>query len=197
MHLAVHQLTFAYRHRVLFDGLTFGVRAGEILLLSGANGTGKSTLLAILAGLLMQQKGSVDYADDVIPEYLPAEANGLFERLDGADNLRFWQALKGRDVPSKDALKFWGLDHSYLLMKFPVEKYSTGMKRRLALTRLTMSTAKVWLLDEPVYGLDAQAVELFRGALREHCQDGGCAVMVSHDLSAFDGLPVQHLRLGA
>lgn len=205
--LHIRELSFGFRHRPLFSDLTLCVDRGELVHLVGPNGAGKSTCMAVIAGLLAAGKGTVEYtpqgqnpASDrrLYLEYLPAEANGLYVKMSARDNLRFWASLRGihlSDQALLDALSTWGLDHPLLIDRFPVEKYSTGMKRRLALTRLTLSPAPCWLLDEPVYGLDTTAMEVFRRALTFHLERGGMAIVISHDLSALMGLSPRTVRL--
>src|SRR5690606_18063088 len=117
-------------------------------------------------------------------EYLPAEANGLYLRMSAIQNLSFWAALRSVR-PTLDrvhaALAVWGLDKPLLRDNFAVEKFSTGMKRRLALARLELSPAPCWLLDEPFYGLDQDAAAIFRSRLQAHLKRGGSALIVSHD----------------
>ncbi|TWW09984.1 hypothetical protein E3A20_08890 [Planctomyces bekefii] len=131
-------------------------------------------------------------------EYLPAEANGLYLKMDAMQNLSYWDALRGHDdniERIRKALARWNLDHPLLRDRFPVEKFSTGMKRRLALARLDLANASGWLLDEPVYGLDAEAIVAFREQLSEHLKRGGLALIISHDLKAIEGLPCRSFQL--
>jgi heme exporter protein A len=124
-------------------------------------------------------------------DYLPAEANGLHLKLDATANLRFWAALRGvtlTDEMATIALGRVALDHPLLRQRFPVEKYSTGMKRRLALARLALSPAPCWILDEPVSGLDTSGIALFRELVGDHLRRGGLALVVSHDVLALEGI---------
>jgi heme exporter protein A len=205
--LHIRELSFGFRHRQLFSDLTLRVERGELVHLVGPNGAGKSTCMAVIAGLLAADKGTVEFSVEghspvadrrVFLEYLPAEANGLYIKMSARDNLRFWASLRGLHLTDQrllDALATWGLNHPLLIDRFPVEKYSTGMKRRLALTRLTLSPAPCWLLDEPVYGLDTAAMDVFRQALKAHLDLGGMALVISHDLSALTGLSPRTVRL--
>jgi heme exporter protein A len=165
--------------------------------------------MSIVAGLLHADAGSIDFfpggretaaADDrrQYMEYLPAEANGLYLKMDATHNLLFWSALRGESVALEavfKALERWNLNHALLRDNFPVEKFSTGMKRRLALARLALSPAPLWLLDEPLYGLDTQATGVFQDLLSEHLTAGGMALLVSHDLKPIEGLITRTLAL--
>jgi heme exporter protein A len=194
--LKVTGLSFAFQNRALFRDVNFSVRKGEFLHLKGPNGAGKTTLLSVLAGLLAPSTGSVSYAPDggsneaddrrTWIEYLPAEANGLWMRMDALANLRFWTQLRGLGLSDDDlrsALREWDLDHAWLRFGFPVEKFSTGMKRRLALTRVGLAARPCWLLDEPLYGLDDKAIDAFRTMIRNHLASGGHGVIISHDMA--------------
>ena len=204
--LAITNLSFGFRHRRLFDALSLTAEAGELLHIAGPNGAGKSTFMAVVAGLLAPERGEVDYklngtsVEDrrCYLEYLPAEANGLYLKMSAVQNLQFWSRLRGRDL-SVDAvcaaLEPWNLNHPFLRDGFPVEKFSTGMKRRLALARLDLSPAPCWLLDEPVYGLDAEAMMVFHQRLAAHLKKGGTAVVISHDLQPLAGLITRTVSL--
>lgn len=209
--LKVQNVSFGFRHRPLLRDVSLTLAAGELLHLTGPNGAGKSTFMSIVAGLLTPEKGTIEFfpgseasaaVDDRrrFQEYLPAEANGLYVKMDAMQNLLFWTQLRGlkNNLPAVHAeLARWNLDHPLLRDGFPVEKFSTGMKRRLALARLALSPSPLWLLDEPVYGLDAQAVGIFRKLLGDHLAKGGLALLISHDLAAVEGLKLRSLALGA
>mgnify|MGYP006228985009 CR=1 FL=1 len=197
--LVVDQLTFGFRNRPLFKNVSFKVEPSKCLQLAGPNGVGKSTMMSILAGLIKASEGTIEFETDGKPEkdrrefveYLPAEANGLYMKMDALSNLTFWAKLRGADASDQDltdALERWDLNHPFLRDGFPVEKFSTGMKRRLALARMSLSNAPCWLLDEPLYGLDAKAVSAARELIQNHITKGGMAVVISHDLVPFEGL---------
>ena len=200
--LVVKNLAYSFGYRKLFFDVSCRLEAGEIVHLVGGNGAGKSTFLELVAGLRSIQEGTVDFVVEAQAgsnlSYLPAEANSLFPKLDATDNLKFWLGLKGVEVsPSK--LKFemkrWGLGHQILQKNFPVGQFSTGMKRRLALLLLCLENSICWLLDEPIYGLDAKGIELFKNALSSHCAMGGGAIVISHDPIAFAGKAPKVLEL--
>lgn len=209
--LRTSQLSFGFRHRPLFQDVSLTVGRGELVHLAGPNGAGKSTFMSVVAGLLTPDKGEVAYfpqggghpaASDrrQYSEYLPAEANGLHLKMDAVSNLHFWTALRGGVASAsaiEAALAHWNLDHPLLRHDFAVEKFSTGMKRRLALARLSLSPVPLWLLDEPVYGLDTQAMGVFSKLLHTHLERGGLALVISHDLKPLDGLITRTVELGS
>lgn len=208
--LTVTNLSFAYRHRRLIDGMDLRVQRSELVHVVGPNGAGKSTLLAILAGLLRPDAGTIEFMPGGLAskvasdrrqylEYLPAESNALYLKMDAMQNLLFWAQLRGIAITEAqiiDALRRWQLDHPLLRQGFPVEKFSTGMKRRLALARLEISSAPCWLLDEPVYGLDAAATATFTQMVANHLAKGGSGLVVSHETKPIEPLVTSSLVLG-
>lgn len=196
--LKVKDLNFGFRFRPILKGVSFDLKEGEILHITGQNGCGKSTLMSILAGLMREQSGSITFTGESKEkspdrrhylEYLPAEANGLYGKMDAVHNLQFWLHLRGQKPKEQeilDELALWELDHPLICKNFPVERFSTGMKRRLALARVHMSKAPVWLLDEPLYGLDTKGIEQFQTILKEHLEANGSALVVSHDTAPLE-----------
>lgn len=205
--LKIQNLEFRYQFRRILQDVSFAADAGEIVHIVGPNGAGKTTLMTILAGLRREHGGSIEYhrggtvAEDrrEFIEYLPAEANALYGKMDAITNLRFWQGLrgiKGSDETIIKELELWDLDHPLVRQNFPVERFSTGMKRRLALARVHLSETPCWLLDEPLYGLDTRGIQTFQRMLEEHLQKGGQAWIVSHDTAPLSIFKLRTLDLG-
>ena len=197
MVLAAKNLAFSYPFKPIFKGLSFSLPPSSLLQLEGPNGAGKTTLVKIIAGLLAPQQGQITYHGSKdfrqYLEYLPSEGNGHFGDLDALSNLRFWLKLRGREASDEallGELEKWGLAHRAASEGFLVGRFSTGMKRRLALSRVVLSGTRIWLLDEPLYGLDEESVKVFKEALRVHLTGGGSVIMVSHDKAAFEGFEV-------
>ena len=170
--------------RLVFRDLDFTVAAGGALVLVGPNGSGKSTLLRLLAGLLRPAAGRVTWNGEDALNDLPAHAtrvayvghlDAVKLALTAAENLRFAARLAGGQVA--DALTAVGLDG---LADLPARMLSAGQGRRLALARLALSAAPLWLLDEPTLGLDAAAVERFGALLAGHRARGGLVVAATH-----------------
>jgi heme exporter protein A len=204
--LSVESVGFGFQHLPLFENVSFKIAAGEVFHLTGGNGAGKSTFLSLIAGYRRPTSGDIRYfdngreADDrrAYIEFLPAEANGLYGRMDALSNILFWTRLRGLNLSREEvfaSLKEWGLGHPLTREHFPVEKFSTGMKRRLALVRVLLSKSPFWLLDEPIYGLDAKGIELFRQLLISHARAGGMALVISHDLAPLSGIITKSLTL--
>lgn len=170
--------------RLVFRDISLTVPAGGGLILAGANGSGKSTLLRLLAGLVRPAAGQVlwggaDAFADLAAHgarvaYL-GHLDAVKPGLTVTENLRFAAAISGR--PITPALAAMGLDE---LAALPSRMLSAGQKRRLALSRLLLSTAPLWLLDEPTLGLDTAAIERFGAVLRRHQDGGGMVVAATH-----------------
>ncbi|WP_374530319.1 heme ABC exporter ATP-binding protein CcmA [Novosphingobium sp.] len=157
--------------RLLFARLSFALRAGEALQLTGSNGIGKSSLIRILAGLLPAFAGSVE-ADGAMG--LVDERPALDPHQPLGKALGFWQRLDG---PADNRAARLGLSE---LMDVPVRYLSTGQKKRAALARLIGQGAPIWLLDEPLNGLDVKGVALVEELAAQHCREGGICVIASH-----------------
>jgi len=176
--LAVNDLACRRGDRVLFRKLSFELTAGEALQVVGPNGTGKSSLLRILAGLLGPFAGTVQRSGAI---GLVDERPALDEHLPLGRALEFWARIDAPAPPAPDL----GLDP---LMDVPVRFLSTGQRKRAALARLVGQRAPVWLLDEPLNGLDTQAARTCEALVAEHCARGGLAVIASHQPFALPGL---------
>ena len=191
--------------RLVFRDLTFLVPAGGALVLAGANGSGKSTLLRILAGLGRLEAGRLlwgdgDLADQAGLVAFVGHQDAVKPGLTVAENLGFYAGLSS--TPSWSGLSRPPLSHgpevvgSNPTMKgigralaalaltdladLPARMLSAGQKRRLALSRLALTTAPLWLLDEPTLGLDAAAIDRFGVLLRDHRARGGMVIAATH-----------------
>ncbi len=157
--------------RVLFHGLSLALGPGEAVQIAGANGIGKSSLLRILAGLLPAYVGQVETSGEIglIDEHVALDPHLPLVRA-----LDFWQRLDG---PADYMLSRLGLSG---LEEVPVRYLSTGQKKRAALARLVGQSAPIWLLDEPLNGLDRSAVALVEQLTAEHLAAGGICAIASH-----------------
>lgn len=188
--LSARGLAFSRGGRRVFEGIGFDLRAGEMLQVLGANGSGKTSLLRVLGGLLPADEGELLWRDAALQPVGPdlqrsvayvGHANGIDADLTGAENLRFAARLGGvEEAPRRieRALRSLGLDPS---SETPVRALSQGQRRRVALARLQVLQRRLWLLDEPLNSLDAQAGALFLAQLDAHVQSGGMAVVVTHE----------------
>lgn len=191
MALAVEGLACIRGERQLFRDLTFRLAAGEALLLHGPNGSGKSSLLRLLAGFLPPAAGHVLW--DAAPVTEDADAHrarlhylghqdAVKSQLSAEDNLMFWAQLYGLPFAEAGqavttALSAAGLQRQ---RRQPGRYLSAGQKRRLALARLLLKPARLWLLDEPTNALDTAAVVWLGELLSNHRANGGLVILASH-----------------
>ncbi|MFK7873308.1 MAG: heme ABC exporter ATP-binding protein CcmA [Oligoflexales bacterium] len=207
--LVVQDLSFSYRQRPIFSHVQFQLPLGSMMRIEGPNGCGKSTLLSICAGLRAPGSGRVFWQEqrqsqeiEPIPksslQYLPAEANGLFQKLTAMENLLFWSKFSRVEVSQcqiEEALKKWGFRQKLVQTELPVAYFSTGMKRRLAFAKLSLLSTDLWILDEPLYGLDEQGVKDFSVMVAKHVENQGAVLFVSHDLQGLKNLSVETVEL--
>jgi heme exporter protein A len=170
--------------RLVFRDIDFTVAESGALLLTGPNGSGKSTLLRLLAGLLRPAAGLLYWQGQDALSDLPGHAgrvayvghqDAVKPGLTASENLYFAARLTDADVAA--ALTAMGLGD---LADLPARMLSAGQRRRLALARLLLSRAPLWLLDEPTLGLDMASVDRFGGMLDEHRARGGLVVVATH-----------------
>ncbi|EIC19912.1 cytochrome c biogenesis heme-transporting ATPase CcmA [Thiorhodovibrio frisius] len=187
--LEVSALSCRRGERCLFSALDLQLAPGQLLHLQGSNGSGKTTLLRALCGLLHPEAGQIrwrgepierlaeDYYRDLL--YL-GHLNGIKGDLTGLENLRIACRLVGRrasDQAIGEALARIGLGG---FEDLPCRMLSQGQKKRVALARLLLSKAPLWILDEPFAALDVGAVALLDELIRAHVEAGGLAVLTTH-----------------
>ena len=194
--LIVSDLTCQRGYNELFSNLSFELNAGEILKISGANGSGKTSLLKILAGLNSAESGklsinnnkvgSYDYQSDILYlGHLPA----LSPELHCKENLDYLTQLNNSnsDQALDEALKNVGLknfEYEY------AANLSAGQKRRVVLSALFVTQAKVWLLDEPFTALDSNGINVIESQITKHCDDGGICILTTHQECNLPGLRI-------
>ena len=175
-------------HR-LFSSLSFTLEAGEIMQVQGANGSGKTSLLRTLCGFMMPDEGDIvwsgesiralgeDYCAEML--YL-GHLNAIKDELSAVENLRISAGLSGFDLNEKEAmaaLRRLGLRGKERL---PTKVLSQGQRRRVALARLLVNDAKLWILDEPLAALDVGAVGLIQELIAEHLAKLGMVIFTTH-----------------
>jgi heme exporter protein A len=188
--------------RDLFAGLDFSLNAGQILLVEGRNGCGKTTLLRILCGIRAQESGTVLWCGEPI-EKLGASYHqriayvghhdGVKRELTVLENIRLAQALGNpsdrSDSEILEEIQLVGYDD------VPAQGLSAGQRRRLALSRLLATDSILWILDEPFTSLDRRGIEVFSKLMATHSADGGLIVMTSHHHVDLEGVEVRRLCL--
>ncbi len=192
--LTAQHLTCIREDRILFDALSFDVHAGDIVQIEGPNGSGKTSLLRILAGLSMPYDGAVLYQQQPIQSqrehyhqqllYIGHLA-GIKGEMTAAENLSFNLAMKGLSTVDVENT----LSHVNLIgfEDALASHLSAGQHRRIALAQLWVSQAKLWILDEPFTAIDKQGVALLEQLICQHTTQGGAVILTTHqDLSLPD-----------
>lgn len=181
--LSAEDLACRRGDRILFAGLSLHVGPGQALHLAGANGIGKSSLMRILAGLLRPYAGSVARGGALA---LLDERPALDTHQPLGRALAFWARV---DSTARDRLEMVS-DNVGLgdLLDVPVRYLSTGQRKRAALARTIVQGAPIWLLDEPLNGLDTASVAMVERLVARHCADGGVCLLASHQPVAVPGL---------
>ncbi len=188
--------------RRVFAGLDFALAPGGLLVLTGPNGSGKSSLLRIMAGLLRPAGGALTWGGAAVGDDPEAQRDRLHYLghldavkpvLSAAENLAFWAALHGRGAAEvARALAAYDLT---ALAAVPGGMLSAGQKRRVALARLLVAPAEVWLLDEPTVGLDTASLARLSAAIAGHRGGGGRVVAATH--APLEAQDAETLDLGA
>src|ERR1700730_8071450 len=195
--------------REVFSGLDFEASSGEALAVTGPNGSGKTSLLRLIAGLLAMAGGSIDLEGGETELALPEQAHFLGHRdalkpaLSVAENLSFWRDFLGGAPPDakenlkeslkkslKESLAAVGLDHAANL---PAAYLSAGQRRRPSIARLLAVRRPIWLPGEPTSALDATGHTMFAALMEDHLKRGGLIVAATH---APLGVVSRELRMG-
>ncbi len=186
--------------RILFEGLSFELVSGQVLLLEGKNGSGKTSLLRILCGFREPDAGQVLWCGEVIDDsqYYADMAyvghlDGVKKELTVLENLKVSLALgqSGQYSIQQALNKVHLTDYDEVL----VQALSAGQKRRLSLARLLITKNSVWILDEPFTSLDKQGIALIETLMSEHCASGGMIVLTSHHDIELHDVAVQRINL--
>jgi heme exporter protein A len=184
--LHVDELACRRGRRLLFDGLSWTARSGTLVMVRGSNGAGKTSLLRLIAGLGIPERGTVRWRGDDVAQDMTklhadlawiGHADGLKMDLSPRENLEFHHALNGSRQDLDAAIQGAGLA---AYADIPCRALSAGQRRRTALARLRVADARLWVLDEPMTALDADAQAMVQQMVSAHCRGGGIAVVTSH-----------------
>lgn len=200
--LTANDLSLVRGDRCLFRDLDFALERGELLLVAGANGSGKTSLLRGIAGLIDFATGRVKWnGEDILETYQVFRADlvwlshrvGFKDELSVIDNLRFECALRASSPEKTDSiLARLGLER---LTTMPFRYLSAGQQRRVALARMLLSNAPLWLMDEPFTNLDKAGQALVAELISEHLASGGVGVVATHQTVEIDA-GIRRVTLG-
>lgn len=174
----------------LLRGVSFTLARGELLQVVGPNGVGKTSLLRCVAGLLPTESGEIDWRGRPLAEvrddfhqqlaYL-AHINALKADLTALENLHYGVALR-RSVAADELREALARLQISACADLPVRALSAGQKRRVAIARILLTRAALWILDEPITNLDASGIALFEACMAEHLREGGMILTAAHQL---------------
>jgi heme exporter protein A len=187
--LEAQQLTARRGPVTLFSDVSFALRSGEALVVTGANGAGKTTLLRIVAGLTRPLAGTLSWDGSVLAPLCPmmrartlyiGHAIALKDEMTAEENLGSMVRLLGSTADCSSlraALTLWSLDAQRAL---PARVLSQGQRRRVGLARLRLVQRPLWILDEPTTALDAPGVTTLQDLIARHLAQGGAAIIATH-----------------
>ena len=167
----------------VIDNISFELSSGQIGLISGSNGSGKTSLLRMVAGLIPLTSGNLLFSPSI--DQNSEHSDGLFllghslaikDDISPEEDIKFWSSLLGRGY-HEDVLLMVGLSN---LKKIPCKYLSQGQKQRLGIARLIASNKSLWLLDEPTSSLDKTTSLLLKEIIEKHTKSGGIALISSH-----------------
>jgi heme exporter protein A len=199
--LSAKNLTLIRGESCLFQGLEFALSRGELLLLEGQNGSGKTSLMRAIAGMLTLETGEILWNDLPVSEQRQefhgslvwlAHRTGLKGDLTLVENLRFEGSLRRQANVDRAAI-FERLGISRL-RRLPLRSLSAGQQRRVALARMLLADVPLWLMDEPFTNLDREGRQMVMDLTEEHLAGGGMCVMAAHQDVEIDAT-VRRVRL--
>ncbi|ENM5742997.1 heme ABC exporter ATP-binding protein CcmA [Vibrio metoecus] len=203
--LEVKNLTAIRDERILFESLSFEIHTGELVQIEGRNGTGKTTLLRIIAGLGESDSGEIlwdsnkiqsdreNYHQDLL---FLGHQTGIKRELTAAENLRFYQAVHQQAVSEVEIFQALAKVGLAGREDVPVGQLSAGQQRRVALARLWLSQKKLWILDEPLTAIDKQGVKVLEALFLNHAEQGGIVILTTHQDMFADNPKLRKIRLG-
>jgi heme exporter protein A len=204
MQLIVNNLKCTRNDRVLFANISFTINAGEVLHVAGANGAGKTSLLQMLCGLMQPQAGSIQWQGQLInannKEEYKAKLAYVGHKIGVKDGLTVRENLI---MVSKLAYAYSQIDWSLILKKLQLEqvehtlcqKLSAGQRQRVALARLLILDASLWILDEPFTAMDKAGVACVQQLIAEHTAKSGMVILTTHQAIELPTVVIKQLQL--
>ncbi len=199
--LSANNLTLIRGERCLFEGLDFAVKSGELLILEGRNGCGKTSLMRAIAGMLSLETGEIFWNDEPVRKQRQsfhgslvwlAHRTGLKGDLNMLENLQFERSLRQQsNRDSESVYQRLGIER---LRKLPLRSLSAGQQRRVSLARMLLADVPLWMLDEPFTNLDREGRKLVMELVEEHLTAGGLCVMAAHQDVEIDA-PTTKIRI--
>lgn len=193
--LSISELSYERYFERVFEPVSFDLSAGSLLLITGSNGCGKTTLLRVLAGLLEPSEGEINTeVDSLYAGHNPA----IKDDLSVEENIRFWMRFMGTrktDTGSdycKQVIEEIGLT---AVSQQEGRTLSAGQRKRCSLARLLFCDEKLWLLDEPYSNLDRDGIEMLDKIVRDHLQAGGTCIMTTHGSLRPEGFELQECHM--
>ena len=192
-------LSLELQNRPIFQKICFSLLPGSIHILKGINGSGKTSLLKIMAGLLKPNMGEISWNNKPIGHeyyykhsisYLGHE-NAIKANLSVIENLLLWADLKDNQLLVGPAIAHFALSE---IIDTKCKYLSAGWQRRVALARMIISNGKLWLLDEPEANLDEKGRELLLKLLQVKINSGGMAIIASHNIEYYNKIPAINMR---
>jgi len=179
--LSLNNIECERGERIIFSGLSLTITAGSLLHIAGKNGTGKTTLLKIIAGSSNLFTGKLTFHDNVRPSSVfIGHQPGIKMALSPMNNLKWWQTLYGRYYKKQCEATLCELDLKDQL-EVLCSHLSAGQRQRVALAKLWLTNAQLWLLDEPFSALDVYITDLLVDKILSHLQqEGGTVIMTTH-----------------
>lgn len=192
--LSLREVTLRRGGRVLFKNISKDFSLGKAYLLTGENGSGKTSLLEVLAGNLRQTKGSLSQEPKNLQISYCAVEPFLYEELSVFENLKFFAELLGSKVLKEvsNSIEAWGLEKH---TDYRISELSSGLVKRTSLARAFLGNPQMILVDEPLTFLDSEGVNIFKSKLRRFIEAGGGAIVASNRPLEFDFIDFEHQAL--
>lgn len=188
---SANEVSVARGGQIIVSGVSLEARPGDAILLRGPNGAGKTTLLRAFAGLMTPAAGTVCVAAE--QSVFCGADNAVKGALSVDENLAFWAALY--DAPATARTDARDVLRLTLYAERRASALSTGLRRRLALSRLTLANRAIWFVDEPISGLDAPSATTFTKMVEDHRGRGGIAIIATHDDLALENVRTFELEI--